>query len=187
MKNSGIHYEEREEHEGGLASGTAAEEPMGTASLFDLQAWCRDYERRTAYPASVMNRFAIGFYQIYQGMEWKDGLNRAESYCSAFLHFLMVAERLQVPTELLLPDKLSGMESTTMERSSMELLKHLSRAQQHLVYGNNPNKTGRNKRYNLKTLSHALSEALKILMQLVDPALRKEGLHHAMKIMSGKI
>src|SRR6266550_1127295 len=73
--------------------------PIRSDNILELQEWVRFYDINGKYPANILERFAIGIYQIKDGMEWKDTLNKNESWCAAFIHFLTVAEKLNLPIE----------------------------------------------------------------------------------------
>lgn len=156
--------------------------------IFDLMYWCKDYERRNKFPATLLNRFAIGFYQIHQGMSWKDGgINKYESYAASVLHLMMVAVRLDLPIEDYVKIGLKEYPLYLMENECYHLLKNLSAAQQMLFYANKNNKTKRSSRYSPDKLNQYLSRAIFILISIIPPELRTECFEKASAIMTKEL
>ena len=149
--------------------------PIKTDNILELQEWCSFYDRNGKYPATILERFAIGLYQIYQGMEWKDVENRNESWCAAFIHFLTLAERLKLPVELKLEQNPAG----------VGLLLFISKAQQDVFYKHNAGKTQRSSRYNAGKLTDNLGKILSICYNKVPREERPTGFYHATSIMIG--
>lgn len=156
-----------------------------SSSLVDLQAWCSTYERYNKYPCSILNRFSIGFYQIHQGMSWKDDANRSESFASAILHFIMVSERMQLPLEKVMHNNLEKYPSTPFDaEEARDLLCHLSAAQQQLWYGHVVNKSMQRKsRYRKETLITKMARSIVILVAAIHPTERKQAFYDATNIL----
>lgn len=167
-----------------IADPIPAFDPILSTDLIDIQAWCLWFSRHCKHKATILNRFAIGFYQIYQGIEWKDRLNSGESYCSAFLHFLMVCEELELPLEKYLMIDLKKYPKIYIDQHAVMLLKSLSRSQQQLFYANKVNKTARKSRYNKDTLTLSMNTALSLLISLVEPEDRRACIYEASSIMT---
>lgn len=153
-------------------------------TIFDLMAWCRDYNRYNKFPATVLNRFAIGFYQIHQGISWKDnGKNKFESFAASVLHLCMIAETMNLAIEDYLMLNLDNFGRPSVIETSLDLLTNLSATQQQLFYGNPENKTKRKSRYNEVLLTKYLSTSIDILISWIPVAYRKECFNLASKIM----
>ena len=61
--------------------------------ILELQEWCKDYmasPRCTTH--DPLRRFAIGIYQIYQGIKWGENASGSESLAAAAIHFCMAGE-----------------------------------------------------------------------------------------------
>jgi len=166
-------------------------EPLDSDLIFEIQAWCRDYHQYTKYPVDVKTRFSIGFYQIYQGMDWNawgDKVNRNEAYASAFIHLLCVCEEMKIPTELHLPEHLVLIKKVHMDAVAGFILRNLSKAQQQIFYWGKENKTQQAKRrYSEFELSKALCSTLVNLMGLIEPDERKQAIIDATSIMTREL
>lgn len=158
-------------------------------NIFDLMWWCKYYEEQNKFPATILNRFAIGFYQIHQGMLWKDGgVNKYESYAAAILHFIMVAVRLNLPIDEQLEISFKEYGSKFIHSSAEDLLCKLSCCQQQLIYGcNTANKTKRKSRYDKDKLAKNLGEVIKILMEIIPAEYRIECFEKASSIMTREL
>ena len=157
--------------------------PIETTDLIDLQIWCRDYHRNTKYPSGLERRFAIGFYQIYQGMEWKNSASADESWAAAACHFLMVGEHLNLGIEQHLPRDIITWSKTSFTDA---LLHDLSLAQQHIVYATNPSKIKRKSRYNPEILEKTLANVIGMCLGgRIRPNNRSKAIYDATSIMAG--
>jgi hypothetical protein len=162
--------------------------PIRTTNLIELQEWCRDYNRRNKFPCDVKTRFAIGFYQIHQGMSWKDnGENKYESYAAAVLHFMMVGEALELKLESNLPTNILNECKWTIESIGCTLLRLLSASQQQIIYGAKSNKTKRASRYNPNKLSNSLGIVCAYLVGLMPKEFREECFYLASKMMTEEL
>ena len=151
-------------------------QPIMSDNILELQEWVRFYDRNGQYPANILERFAIGLYQVYQGMEWKDIINKNESWCAAFLHFLTLAEKLNLPAAENIEDN-----------TGVGFLLYISKAQQDVFYKYNAGKTMRSSRYDEKRLTKNLSKILSICYSKVPSIERAEGFNLASSIMIGKL
>jgi hypothetical protein len=163
---------------------------ISTNSLVELQEWCRDYDRRNLHPCDFFVRFAIGFYQIYQGIEWKDKYNKNESLAAASVHFIIVAEKLNLNLEEHLNKNIANWDYNS-DINWKQLFCKLSKAQQHLFYHFktfklNPNYQ-RKTRYNPKVLNKLLAESIGFLIGAIEPDHRDMAIEDATKIMSGRL
>lgn len=152
-------------------------QPIMSDNILELQEWVRFYDRNGQYPANILERFAIGLYQVYQGMEWKDIINKNESWCAAFLHFLTVAEKLNLPAVEKIKDNMLD----------IGFLLFISKAQQDIFYKYNAGKTMRSSRYNPERLTENLVKILSICYTKVPKIERAEGFNLASSIMIGKL
>ena len=151
--------------------------PIKSDNILELQEWVSFYDKNGKYPANILERFAIGLYQIKDGMEWKDIVNKNESWCAAFIHFLTVAEKLGLPIE-------QEIKEDTLD---IGFLLFISRAQQDIFYKHNAGKTQRSSRYNEERLTVNLGKILSICYSKVPKEERPEGFYNATSIMLGKL
>lgn len=149
--------------------------PIKSDNILELQEWVRMYDRHGKYPANILERFAIGLYQIYQGMEWKDIANKNESWCAAFIHFLTLAEKLDLNIDGLIKEG-------TLD---IGLLLFISKAQQDVFYRHNAGKTNRSSKYDSGKLAWNLGRILSVCYSKVSKEERPEGFYNATSIMLG--
>jgi len=162
-------------------------EPLWSDKLLEIAMWCRDYQRYGKFPVDVKTRFAIGFYQIYQGIDWKDKVNRNESFASAFIHLMCCAEKLEIPTELHIPEHFENIKKVCIDSIAVNLLRNLSKTQQQLFYSIG-NKTQRaSKRLDFEGLTKALSSAMTDLIALIEPEDRKQAVWDATSVMTKEL
>ena len=157
---------------------------MCRTNLIELLNWARDYHKTNKYPCDFLKRFAIGFYQIYQGIAWKDNDNRYESFAAAGIHFLVCSEIVNLNLEQHKSLPVDLLELSQWSISPVDLLFHLSRAQQMLIYLDNKTTT-RKSRYNQKLLALDLSESVKILFSAIPQNNRNLAINDAINIMTG--
>jgi hypothetical protein len=164
--------------------------PTDSDNIFDLQYWCRDYNRRNKFPADNLKRFAIGFYQIHQGIGWKDnGINKYESYAASVLHFIMLCEQMDLDFINYINDSINLYQIDQWPRyySFDGLLFNLSAVQQQLFYANSSNKTKRKSRYNKDKLTRCLTECIVKLNGLIPEEHRNICYYTASKIMTEEL
>jgi hypothetical protein len=157
-----------------------------TTDLVELALWCRDYHRYNKYPCSFDKRFAIGFYQIYQGIVW-DGLNRYESFAAGAIHFLITLEALDLST-VDIPRNLLSEDSAYINWQTLML--HLSRAQQHVLYRYQleiKKGTSRSTRFNPELLAKDLSFAIDALICAIPCDSRAQAIFDATEIMTRRL
>lgn len=159
--------------------------PIDFFSSLEISSWCRDYIRYNKYPANIIERFAIGIYQIHQGMEWADAGNKAESFMSATLHFLMVGEMLKAGCYM--PETIE-----TKPLNYQRLVYLISKIQQQIFYYHKSTVKSvdgkvyqRSSRFKLRLTEQLLQELVNNLVACVPSYARQQGLFDASKIMSG--
>lgn len=177
--------------------------PLETENWCEVVAWCRDYHRWNKYPVGLVQRYAIGIYQIHQAMEWRQReiakgrpelLNVAESYMAAFLHFQMTIEAMEMKWIWTLPEggarEVFECDLTLYETKPMcwERMMYLtSKIMQQVFYKTRMMKTQRGSRFNEVMTSKLFGELQVHLISAVPSYLRKAGIYHASKIMSGTL
>jgi hypothetical protein len=159
--------------------------PVTPRSCDHLLFWCRQYQdTATVYnPREV--RFAIGFYQISQGMAWKIANPvRWQSFCAAAMHFIMCAEAYNLA--LTMPESLKDL---TEEWLGWEhLLLTLGRAQQQVVYAGATSKNStRVSRFSEDALRACLYTAVEQCFALVPSREREAGCYAEMHILTGDL
>jgi len=151
----------------------------------DLCLWVREWIRfhpNAEICNSVMERFAIGIYQIYQGLDWKGTHCAYESWAAATIHFIATAEMFDVGVENHLPSKLSG--DVGVRRDDAKLLWHISRAQQYVFYGYLGKKTKRSeRRASNEALADALGELVQHTLCRIPPFRRQEAFELAEEVI----
>lgn len=164
-----------------------------TTVTAELAEWCRDYHFNNPWPADFSKRFAIGLYQIWGGLEWKDNANKAESFCAGALHFLMVCEALELNWCKHLPSKVVGFIPYAPGKDYKEFILRISRAQQHILYASQMKglqgtvKTGRSTRYSPVRLTEDLCWIITTLFSWVSHEYREQGIEDATQIMTVRI
>ena len=153
-------------------------------NLLKLQEWCRWYWRNTKYPCAVDRRFAIGFYQIFQGIDWKKSDSAWESNMAAVIHFLTVGEMLELDIESYVQNNFMKLEH---EKKLLykQVLRELSFAQSMVIYGTNKKGIKRNSRYNPDKLARSLGFVIEELISVIPINKRKQAIETAQQIMTG--
>lgn len=156
-----------------------------TTRSVDLALWCREYHQHNSYPCAFDRRFAIGLYQIYQGMLW-DGLNRNESFAAAAIHFIITLEAADISPRL--PEYLVDLVTKHIDWKTVML--HVSRAQQHVLYGTQlriKKGTARSTRYCPEQLRDDLSALIEILFAAIPSDQRAQAIWDATSIMTKRL
>ena len=153
---------------------------MNTLMLIDrIDKYCK----RGKYPTSPLERFAIGFYQIHQGIGWEGTDSSYEAYAAAIIHFLGVTTQLDLPIHELLPEDLN-----IFFPEYNDLLYCLSRAQQMVFYQARVNNTKRSKsRNNPEQLYLDLTRVIICLLQRIPKKKLKQAFETAFEIMEGNL
>lgn len=163
--------------------------PIEAATVMELLEWVSDYNRRTKYPNEPLKLFAIGFYQIHQGMKWRDGgVNKYESYAASALHFMRIAAKLGLAIEEYVRNDLCNDIFRFMDQAAYPILKSLSETQQQLFYVDACNKVkSRRARYNQQALTESLGESISLLIKTIPPEFRVQCFYEASRIMTKEI
>lgn len=167
--------------------------PLKSTETAVIADWCREYQKKNPWPADFSKRFAIGLYQIYQGLVWDKSQppNVAESMMAGALHFIMVMEELELYWFALIPVDLLLIETHDIE--CRDMLIRISRAQQHILYAAQMKgkkgtvKTGRSTRYDEALLCKDLSWLTRALIAKVPTYMREQGIEDATNIMTKRI
>ena len=165
--------------------------PLQSTNWIEISDWCFRYNKYNKYPVSTSERFAIGIYQIHQGLDWQNltaavenEKNKAESYMSAFLHFKMA--QLSMKLDVWTKDDITSYTTWPMAWSAERILYLISKCQQQIFYFTKMQKTLRGKsRYNPEILNESFHLLQLRLIALVPSHCRGEGLYNASKIMMG--
>ena len=154
-------------------------------TFVDLCLWVREWVRlhpNADLCKSVMERFAIGIYQIYQALDWKGTHCAYESWAAAAIHFIATAELFDVGVENHLPMKLAG--KVDVFPDDAKLLWHISRAQQYVFYGYLGKKTKRSeRRANKAVLTDALGELVRHTVCRIPSPRRSEAFELAEEVI----
>lgn len=159
-------------------------------NIYDIIIWCRDYDRNNKFPQDTLTRFAIGFYQIHQGIGWGDrGVNKYEGFAAAAIHFFIVAERLGLSNlDASLEIKLTEFpEIDYWGETAKRLLFNLSVAQQQVMYGAKQYKTQRKSRFDKSKAAGALGKVLCDLIGLIPTKLRTQAFNVASMVMTKEL
>jgi len=165
--------------------------PLFTNNLLSLASWCQDYYLEdTRYPVKCpLHRFAIGVYQIHQGMDWHDkgehGVNEYESFASAAVHFVITSEMCKLMVWNSPYWDLSKLE--TAELNHKTTLYNISKAQQQLSYSIQPTRVSRKSRYKPIILETCLRTLAFDLLRAIPSTKRAEAIENATTIMTGRL
>ena len=163
--------------------------------IFPLLEWAKDYERDNHHPRTVIERFAVGFYQTSQAERHlrafrahgnDSALFQAyEAFASCSLHLMMTSERMKVHVNL---------ERQGCPRCDDlgELIFRWARAQQIVLYWwvANTDKTkqyDRSSRINLVQLSGDLWFLIHHYRACVPKDALGDSIYQATDIMCGKL
>jgi len=159
--------------------------PLTPRTSQHLMEWCASYQINAKIWNPKEIRFAIGFYQISQGMAWKiTSPVRWQSFCAAAMHFLMCASAygVAIPMPEVLedyPEEWKGWET---------MLFTLGRIQQQVVYAGATSKDStRVSRFSSDALQVSLASAISQCFSLVPPGRREECCFSEMYILTGDL
>jgi hypothetical protein len=157
--------------------------PVTPRTCEHLKAWCGFYQRNAKVYNPREVRFAIGFYQISQGMSRHvHNPVRWQSFCAASMHFIMCAEAYDIHLDLS-----EFLEDLTESWKGWEhLLFTLGKAQQQIIYANSQGTT-RASRFSAAALHLYLTEAVEQCFSLVPALYREQGCFDEMKILCGDL
>ena len=163
-----------------------------TTDIFELVEWCQEYRKSPrCNTIDPMRRFAIGFYQIYQGMKWRGTASEDESFAAAFMNFLMVIDLLDLHIEESMKGDLLNWGLSNIRCYSLnfheDLLYTLSHAQQMLVYYSDRTGIKRRDRYDKNILTTELVIAIGILIDRIPKNKRAEAIFNATSVLTGEL
>lgn len=163
--------------------------PLYPIYYLDLYNWCRDYDKNNKFPNNDLNTFIIGFYQIHQGMEWRDnGVNKYESYAASIIHFTRILTRYQkFNCENFFHIRLKDGEASN-ELYYKGVLHSCSKAAQQLMYASKVNKVKtRKSRYNEETMLFHVRQATIELMKAIPKQHRREAFEASTTILTKEL
>lgn len=159
--------------------------PVTPRTCQHLVDWCAYYQQHAKVYNPREVRFAIGFYQISQGMSWHiHNPVRWQSFCAAAMHFIMTASDYGITIPL--PDRLEDLpdEWKGWER----LLFVLGKAQQQVIYaGATSANSTRVSRFSAPALQVCLGAAVEQCFALVPSDMRERGCFSEMHILTGDL
>ena len=160
--------------------------PVTPRTTQHLLTWCRMYQAGGTVPQPPHMRFAIGFYQISQGMSWRMASPvRWQSFCSAAMHFIMCAEAFALPIDIFMPDRLEDIPEAW--QGWEHLLLTLGKAQQQIVYALHSDGSSRKSRFAPMNLQHYLHASIFQCFSLAPSEYREQGCFDEMKILNGDL
>jgi hypothetical protein len=157
-------------------------QPTRPRTFDHMSNWCYLYQHSNIAPRTQADRFAIGLYQIGQGMSWPcRGPVSWQSYCSAALHWVCCLHAHNESMCGLLPETLAELPT---EFIGWERFLHMvCKAQQQVVYASSHNlNTTRASRFKLDTLRHQLADLVSASFSLVPRSHREQGCYDEMII-----
>jgi hypothetical protein len=154
-------------------------------SLFE---WAGNYHRQNVYPRTVIERFAIGVYQIYQGSKYHHNAGY-EAYAAASIHFIGAARMLKGDDSalLLLPPMIADVRFIGRALATEPILLNMAKAQQMVVYSVVYTGTHRESRFKPARLGTALARLVEALYGCIPVEQRADAQWDAMDIMSGRL
>jgi hypothetical protein len=158
--------------------------PFPHFSFEEISGWCKRYQFGEIVPRTQEVRFAIGVYQLSQGLKWKcAGPVAWQSYCSAALNFIMCGHEHGIDLSPRFPEQLKEIPDIFVDfRHFMEAL---GDAQQQVVYRLHLNvMTTRTSRYSVPLLEARLDKLVRLCFSLVQPDYREQGCIDEMAILT---
>ncbi len=145
--------------------------------------WCREYDRHGNFPCNALKRFAIAFYQVYQGIAWHGTPNADESYMACVVHLVCMCEHLDVDLYKEIGEvHLSFLPYTQEPIDPLTTLVAFSQVQQMLVYQST--QYSRSSRYKKLVVQKQTGVLIKMLLARIPKKKRREALHKATSIMT---
>lgn len=157
--------------------------PVTPRTTQHLSDWCKAYQTIGTVPRPKEVRFAIGVYQISQGMSWKiSSPVRWQSFCSAAMHFIACAHCYGFDIAHGLPETLAEIQGDFPGWEGMML--RLGKAQQQVVYSLHDNVSStRASRFVAATAGLKLHDLVVACFSLAPPEYREQGCYDEMKIL----
>lgn len=161
--------------------------------IASLGEWCKEYHNTNNYPVNLLERFAIGIYQISQGEKWNDNkltYREYESFASAAIHFICCLEYIKFPHWYLVPIYLKdyvGLDTKPIDYRTLML--EISAAQQQIFYYHKSYIQGyhRASRFNAEKLAKHLHNCVLILLGSIPSYERSKAIEQATSIMMGRL
>lgn len=156
--------------------------PILPRSFKHLSDWCYLYQHSNIAPRTQADRFAIGVYQVSQGIAWKcAGPVAWQSYCSAALHWICCAHAHNIDLTNDMPETLAEIPDTWTDWRGF--VKAQGDAQQQVIYRCSHNlNTTRASRYKPDVFRERMARLVGLVLSLVPPADREQGCHDEMMI-----
>lgn len=160
--------------------------PIYTNDFEELRAWCREYQR---FSGSMLHdsarRFLIGMYQRHQARMWPRGNPaRAQSFASGAMHFIMVAEELDIclagPRDIRhisIDERIDGGHYANI----------IDETAQQLIYAAHSRGSNRESRYTPLKCAVLLSKLARAFLAEVRPDDRAQRIHDEMCIIARDI
>lgn len=161
--------------------------PVTPRTVEHLALWCGKFqeEKEAMNPRHI--RFAIGVYQISQGMSWKiNNPVRWQSFCAAAMHFIMCGRAHNCAMWHYFPETLAEIDAPFS--GWQNLMMNVGKAQQQVVYAlSEVQHSTRASRFNQDTLEKHLYDLVKSCFSLAPPEYREQGCFDEMKILTGDL
>jgi hypothetical protein len=156
--------------------------PILPRSFRHLSDWCYLYQHSNIAPRTQADRFAIGVYQVSQGIAWKcAGPVAWQSYCSAALHWICCAHAHNIDLTNDMPETLAEIPDTWTDWRGF--VKAQGDVQQQVIYYCSHNlNTTRASRYKPDVFRERMVRLIGLVLSLVPPADREQGCHDEMMI-----
>ncbi len=161
--------------------------PVTPRTSAHLVSWCDMYQTSGTVPQPKHVRFAIGVYQITQGMSWTIASPvRWQSFCSASMHFIMCATAHDLRPHAWFPDRLDQIDTKFMGWENVML--RVGKAQQQVVYALHSSASStRASRYNPAVLDDYLYDLACACFALAPPEYREQGCFDEMHVLTGDL
>lgn len=158
-----------------------------TTSIIELSCWCRRLHREQSKKADVVNRFAIGLYQLDGWWSWAgqdDTVN--ESLAAAVVHWLTVMEVLDLRIESRCACNEFDMWTWNSFDTSF-VLHSICAAQKHIFYNSQRGVTQRGSRYDPKILEGVLGDLCVHCLSNIPQGKRSDAIYAATDIMTRRL
>jgi hypothetical protein len=161
--------------------------PISPRSVYHLTEWCRAYQASNIVPQPGHIRFAIGVYQMGQGINWTiAGPVKWQSYCAAAMHFIMSASAYGIMLDNDLPDTLP--EITEEWRGWEHFVFAQARVQQQICYHESISaNSARKSRFDREVLRLRFFDLVSQCFALVPPDHREQCCYDEMFILTKDI
>lgn len=162
---------------------------IDSTQLSDLLEYCRqldNFQQSIGIPSNNrLDRFCIGFYQLSGAYSWRGTPCQAESWMSAAIHFMVVAEKSGIPLEEHIPADLQKLSSIGPD--FQRLLAAGAEIIRQLFYAKQAKKTFRSSRYDYRVLEENLVYMTIACIKAVPAYYRSEAIFNATEILSKRV